>query len=42
MISLTVTGKAALVEVPGETLLLWVLREVLNLTGTKYGCGIGA
>jgi isoquinoline 1-oxidoreductase alpha subunit len=42
MISLTVNGKAALVEVPGETLLLWVLRDVLNLTGTKYGCGIGA
>jgi aerobic-type carbon monoxide dehydrogenase small subunit (CoxS/CutS family) len=42
MISLTVNGKPALVESPAETPLLWVLREVLNLTGTKYGCGIGA
>jgi aerobic-type carbon monoxide dehydrogenase small subunit (CoxS/CutS family) len=42
MISLTVNGKPELVETPGETPLLWVLREVLNLTGTKFGCGIGA
>jgi aerobic-type carbon monoxide dehydrogenase small subunit (CoxS/CutS family) len=42
MISLTVNGKPALVDIPGETPLLWALREVLNLTGTKFGCGIGA
>jgi len=42
MIRLTVNGKPARVEVPGETPLLWVLREVLQLTGTKFGCGIGA
>ena len=42
MISLTVNGKPALVELPDDTPLLWVLREVLNLTGTKFGCGIGA
>ncbi len=42
MISLTVNGKPELVETPGDTPLLWVLREVLNLTGTKFGCGIGA
>jgi isoquinoline 1-oxidoreductase subunit alpha len=27
--------------VPGDTPLLWVLRDSLNLTGTKYGCGLG-
>jgi isoquinoline 1-oxidoreductase alpha subunit len=37
---LTVNGKAATVDVPGDTPLLWVIREVLNLPGTKYGCGI--
>jgi aerobic-type carbon monoxide dehydrogenase small subunit (CoxS/CutS family) len=29
------------VDVDGETPLLWVLRDVLGLTGTKYGCGVG-
>lgn len=42
MIDFTLNGKPASVEVAGETPLLWVLRDVLNLTGTKYGCGIGA
>jgi isoquinoline 1-oxidoreductase subunit alpha len=42
MISLTVNGNAVTVEAPGETPLLWVLRDVLGLTGTKFGCGIGA
>ena len=42
MISLTVNGKPALVKTPGDTPLLWVLRDMLNLTGTKFGCGIGA
>ena len=42
MISLTVNGNAVTVEAPGETPLLWVLRDVLSLTGTKFGCGIGA
>ena len=27
-------------NVPGDTPLLWILRDSLNLTGTKYGCGI--
>ena len=40
MISLTVNGKQRQVDVPPEMPLLWVLRESLNLTGTKYGCGI--
>ena len=42
MIDFTLNGEPASVEVAGETPLLWVLRDVLNLTGTKYGCGIGA
>ncbi len=42
MTELTVNGKPASVNTPGDTPLLWVLRDVLNLTGTKFGCGIGA
>jgi len=38
--TLTVNGKRATVDVPPETPLLWVLREDLGLTGTKYSCGI--
>jgi len=38
---LTVNGKATTVDVPEDMPLLWVLRDVLNLRGTKYGCGIG-
>jgi aerobic-type carbon monoxide dehydrogenase small subunit (CoxS/CutS family) len=41
-ISLNVNGQAHLVEVSPDTPLLWVLRDNLSLTGTKYGCGIGA
>jgi len=39
-ITLTVNGKAHAVDVDPQTPLLWVLRDTLNLTGTKYGCGI--
>ena len=42
MTSFVVNGKSVKVEVESDTPLLWVLREQLNLTGTKYGCGIGA
>ena len=38
---LTVNGKSSTVDVPEDMPLLWVLRDVLNLRGTKYGCGIG-
>src|SRR5260370_1569865 len=38
---LNVNGRPATVDVPGDMPLLWVLRDVLNLRGTKYGCGIG-
>ena len=39
-ISLTVNGQSYDVDVPPEMPLLWVLRDVLGMTGTKYGCGI--
>ncbi len=37
---LNVNGKTVKVDVPGEMPLLWALRDVLELKGTKYGCGI--
>ncbi len=37
---LIVNGRSATVDVPGDMPLLWVIRDVLNLRGTKYGCGI--
>lgn len=40
-ITLRVNGSERKVSVPGETPLLWVLRDNLELTGTKYGCGAG-
>jgi isoquinoline 1-oxidoreductase alpha subunit len=40
--TLTVNGKSHSVEMPGDTPLLWALRDGLNLTGTKYGCGVAA
>lgn len=39
-VSLKVNGEAREVDVPSDTPLLWVLRDNLDLTGTKYGCGI--
>lgn len=39
-ITLKVNNQSHTVDVPGDTPLLWVLRDVLNLKGTKYGCGI--
>ena len=39
-IKLTVNGRAESVDAPGDTPLLWVLRDLLNLKGTKYGCGM--
>jgi isoquinoline 1-oxidoreductase alpha subunit len=40
MITLKVNGEAKTVDVPPEMPLLWVLRDVLGMTGTKFGCGI--
>jgi len=39
---LTVNGKAHTVDVPPDMPLLWVLRDVIGLTGTKFGCGIAS
>jgi isoquinoline 1-oxidoreductase alpha subunit len=41
MIDLLVNGKSHSVDVEPDTPLLWVLRDTIGLTGTKYGCGIG-
>ncbi len=41
MTTLTVNGETHEVTAPAEKPLLWVLRDDLKLTGTKYGCGIG-
>lgn len=38
--SLNVNGKTETVDVPDRMPLLWVLRDALNLKGTKYGCGV--
>ena len=40
MITLTVNGERREVDVPPDMPLLWVLRDVLGLTGSKFGCGI--
>lgn len=39
-ISLSVNGKQHIIDVEPDTPLLWVLRDTLGLTGTKYGCGV--
>jgi isoquinoline 1-oxidoreductase alpha subunit len=39
--TLTVNGKQTTVDVAGDMPLLWVLRDTLNMKGTKFGCGIG-
>jgi isoquinoline 1-oxidoreductase alpha subunit len=41
MIQLTINGKRHSVDVAPDTPLLWVLRDSLQYTGTKYGCGMG-
>lgn len=40
MITLNVNGRSVEVDVDPETPLLWVLRDTIGLTGTKYGCGM--
>ena len=40
--TLTVNGQELTVDVAPDTPLLWVLRDVLNLKGTKFGCGVGS
>jgi isoquinoline 1-oxidoreductase alpha subunit len=41
MSTLTINGTNHAVDVPGDTPLLWVVREHLQMTGTKFGCGAG-
>lgn len=40
-IALHVNGKARIVDADADTPLLWILRDNLGLTGTKFGCGVG-
>jgi len=40
MIGLQINGERNEVDVPGDVPLLWVLRDLLGMTGTKFGCGI--
>ena len=39
--SINVNGKAQQVDVPAEMPLLWLLRDTMGMTGTKFGCGVG-
>ena len=41
MISFTINGRAVRTEIEEDTPLLWVIRDDIGLTGTKFGCGIG-
>ena len=41
MITLIINGKRRTLDVPDDMPLLWTLRDVLNMTGTKFGCGMG-
>ena len=41
-IAIKINGSTHGVDVDGDTPLLWVLRDVLGMTGTKFGCGVGA
>ena len=40
--TMKINGQSKTVDVPADMPLLWVLRDVLNMKGTKFGCGIGA
>jgi isoquinoline 1-oxidoreductase alpha subunit len=41
MTSFQINGRAVTVDVEDDTPLLWVIRDIIGLTGTKFGCGIG-
>jgi isoquinoline 1-oxidoreductase alpha subunit len=41
MHDLNINGRRMSIDVPGDTPLLWAIRDFFGLTGTKYGCGIG-
>ena len=42
MLTLNINGKDQALDVPADMPLLWVLRDVAHLTGTKFGCGMSA
>ncbi|KGM48576.1 (2Fe-2S)-binding protein [Pseudooceanicola atlanticus] len=42
MANLTINGETRYVDLPDEVPLLWALRDGLNMTGTKFGCGVAA
>jgi isoquinoline 1-oxidoreductase alpha subunit len=42
MTKFTINGRTHEVDVEGDTPLLWVIRDEVGLTGTKFGCGVGA
>src|SRR5437867_11923574 len=42
MTTLNINGRDVTVDVPSDMPILWVLRDVVGLTGTKFGCGIAA
>jgi isoquinoline 1-oxidoreductase alpha subunit len=41
MVTLNINGKSRTLDIPAEMPLLWTLRDVLGMTGTKFGCGAG-
>ncbi len=41
MIEITLNGAARAIDAPGDMPLLWALRDVVGLTGAKFGCGVG-
>src|SRR6476619_6823461 len=41
MVTLNVNGKPRHIDLPDDMPLLWALRDVLGMTGTKFGCGLG-
>jgi isoquinoline 1-oxidoreductase alpha subunit len=41
MVTLNVNGSLHSLDIPADMPLLWTLRDVLNMTGTKFGCGMG-
>jgi isoquinoline 1-oxidoreductase alpha subunit len=41
MTTLSINGRNMSVEAPADTSLLWAIREQLQMTGTKFGCGAG-
>ena len=40
-VTLKINGQQHSLDIPSDMTLLWVLRDLLNLVGTKYGCGVG-